>query len=396
MPDDLRTLLATTAFRAADVESLLDPKGRAWVKFDPELGYVQRDILLRDGVDNSLSTYSYEPTGQRKMINWAGQPCRINTYGDSYTQCQQVSDDETWQERLAAHLGEPIRNFGCAGYGVYQSYRRALRMESSDCAAEYVILNIFHDDHVRSLDSSRWIRSAWNERNRPPEQPYLLHGLPWSHVRYDLRKASFAERPGLCATEDDLRALSNPDRFYEAFKDDTIVRLFVLEIGGEVDVSESEALAEALGVGVNLRDPARRREDALRLHVAYGLKATEYILDKMRTWIEARGKKLMILLSYGRSRLAELLRGEGKDRFDRTFLEYLDRNGFLYVDGLRKHLEDFRKYNLSYEDYTDRYYVRAAGAAVFGHYNPLGNLFFAFSIKDELVSWLNPKPSAYR
>ena len=39
-------------------------------------------------------------------------------------QCYQVSDGETWQEYLAAHLDEPIRNFGMGGYGVYQACRR--------------------------------------------------------------------------------------------------------------------------------------------------------------------------------------------------------------------------------------------------------------------------------
>ncbi len=395
MPVEVKTLLARTAFRAAEVEKILDRHGEAWVKFDPELGYVQREIFLRDGMDSSLSTYTYEPAGQRKMVNYPDRPCRINTYGNSYTQCQQVSDDETWQERLAAHIGEPIRNFGCAGYGVYQSYRRALRMEATDSTAEYVILNVFHDDHVRSLDSSRWIRSAWRERERPPDEPYLLHGLPWSHVRFDLKKGQFVELPGLCRTEDDLRALCNPARFCEAFKDDAIVRLFTLQIGGEVGIEEFEALAEALGVEVDLRNPAKRKDDALKLHIAYGLKASEYILDKMRAWLESKGKKLMVLLSYGRSRLGDLLKGEGKDRFDRAFIDYLERNNVPYVDVLRKHLEDYRKFSLSYEDYTDRYYVRAAGAAVFGHYNPLGNLFFAFSIKDEVLNWLHPKPPAY-
>jgi hypothetical protein len=31
-----------------------------------------------------------------------------------------------------------------------------------------------------------------------------------------------------------------------------------------------------------------------------------------------------------------------------------------------------------------------------GHYNPRGNHFFAYSIKDKIVSWLDPKPVPYR
>ena len=32
--------------------------------------------------------------------------------GDSFTHCDQVSDGETWQEFLASHIREPVKNFG--------------------------------------------------------------------------------------------------------------------------------------------------------------------------------------------------------------------------------------------------------------------------------------------
>jgi hypothetical protein len=35
----------------------------------------------------SLSFYSYGEYGERSLVNYAGQPCRINTYGDSFTAC---------------------------------------------------------------------------------------------------------------------------------------------------------------------------------------------------------------------------------------------------------------------------------------------------------------------
>ena len=87
---------------------------------------------MKDDIEDSYTLAHYEPTGERRMLNYADQPCRINTYGNSFTQCQQVSDGETWQEYLAAHMGEPIRNFGIGGYGVYQAYRRMLREEKTE------------------------------------------------------------------------------------------------------------------------------------------------------------------------------------------------------------------------------------------------------------------------
>ena len=73
----------------------------------------------------------------RKTINYADKKCRINAYGDSFTQCHQVSDGETWEEILAAHFGEPIRNFGVGGWSVYQAYLRMKREEKKDSRGIY-------------------------------------------------------------------------------------------------------------------------------------------------------------------------------------------------------------------------------------------------------------------
>ena len=186
MTDLIKQILKTTTYRRLDVEAVLDPQKPSWCSFDPEIGYVPRAIVLQDGMDFCRTTYTFEPAGQRKMVNYAGQPCRINTYGDSFTQSQQVSDDESWQERLAAHIGEPIRNFGIGGHSVFTAYKRLLRMEAGECSAEYLLLTIYDDDHVRNLDASRWIRTQWNDRDRPRERAWPLHGLPWAHLRYDL------------------------------------------------------------------------------------------------------------------------------------------------------------------------------------------------------------------
>jgi hypothetical protein len=350
---------------------------------------------MKDGECGSYSTYTYEKSGQRKMTSYATQPCRINTYGDSFTQCQQVSDDETWQERLASHIGEPVRNFGCGGYGVYQAYRRALRMEANECSSEYIILGIFDDDHVRNLDAARWIRTQWQQKDRPPEKSWPLHGLPWDHIRFDLDKRSFVEKTGFCRTEDDLRTLCDPEKFYEVFRDDQIVRLFVLEIGGQVDyVDDLQALAKIFDVEVDLKDPKRRRDDALRLHTAYGLKSTEYVLEKMCQWLEDQGKKLMVILFYPKYAIRDYI--TRNYRFDEPFLKFLAHKNILYIDTLLEHVADYKAYGLSNSDYLDRFYIQPAGAAFFGHYNPTGNFFIATSIKNEIINWLSPKPPAYR
>src|SRR5262245_13785602 len=130
-------------------------RGPSWARFDPELGYVLGNSLPTDGVDGSATISTARPDGARTAFMYVDRPCRINTYGDSFTQCHQVSDGETWQEYLAAHLGEPIRNFGMGGYGAYQAYRRMAREERTDHGAKYVIFYIWGDDHIRSLAGCR-------------------------------------------------------------------------------------------------------------------------------------------------------------------------------------------------------------------------------------------------
>jgi hypothetical protein len=86
--------------------------GPSWARFDPELAYGLDNYLPQDGMDKSATISTIQDNGARTSFLYAGKKCRINTYGDSFTQCHQVSDGETWQEYLAGRLGEPVRNFG--------------------------------------------------------------------------------------------------------------------------------------------------------------------------------------------------------------------------------------------------------------------------------------------
>lgn len=386
MSDDVLNLLSERAYRAEDVERFLDPAVPTWARFDPELGYVLGDIVMKDGMEGSCTFSRYEPGGQRRMLQFADRPCRVNTYGDSFTQCHQSSDGETWQEYLAAHLGEPIRNFGVGGYGVYQAYRRALRVEAGELAAPYVVLNIWDDDHVRNLDASRWLRLGDFARQLGDRRYILFHGNPWVHLRFDPGNSRFVERTSLCSTPDDLRRLCDADRFCETFKDDPIVRLHVLKGGGRVDrLDDLEALSEAFGLRLDLRHDDTRARHAAQLHIEYGLRATEYVLDRMRAWADAEGRRLMVLLS---CRMSAIIRAaEGKPRFDQRMLDYLATHEIPFVDGLSKHVEDFDRFRISPQEYAERYYI--------GHYSPAGNHFFAFAVKNTLVDWLDPKPPAY-
>lgn len=116
-----RELIRALLYTRADIDDWLALRAFPFAKYDRELGYLHRDRQFAEGLDGAICTYRYDANGARHTSAYADRPCRINTYGNSFTSCEQVSDGETWQEVLAAHLGEPIRNFGIGGYSVYQA-----------------------------------------------------------------------------------------------------------------------------------------------------------------------------------------------------------------------------------------------------------------------------------
>ena len=75
-------------------------KNNAGWTFDPELGFVLKDSVRHDGINKTLTYFHYEETGARRSSNFPDQVSRIHTYGNSFTHCDQVNDEETWQEYL--------------------------------------------------------------------------------------------------------------------------------------------------------------------------------------------------------------------------------------------------------------------------------------------------------
>jgi hypothetical protein len=118
----------------------------------------------------------------------------------------------------------------------------------------------------------------------------------------------------------------------------------------------------------------------------YSFAATKYILNKAKEFAEKNNKKLMIVL-FDPSRVTRILLNSGS-RYDQEIVDFLKNNGFNFFDMNLVHVEDFKSFNLSVDQYFRRYFI--------GHYNPAGNHFFAFSICPGIVSWLDPKPVIYK
>ena len=360
----------------------------SWAKFDSELGYILGNYFPNDGWNDSRTISTSNPIGHRTSFVYKTLPCRINTYGNSFTQCHQVSDAETWQEYLAGHLGEPIRNFGMGGFGVYQSYRRMLREEQTDNAADNIILYIWGDDHIRSLFRSRYVViGEWNHKtNKMEGVGKMFHGNFWSNIEMNLETGMLEEFDNRIKTKEDLYQMTNKEWMYNQLKDDLGIQLHLLKNGKIHDFSEQKMVLLAKHLRVSF-DPkaADIQKEAENLLKHYSYAATKYILNKAKLFAEAKAKKLMVVLFDPYRVTKQLIKGE--NRTDQTIVDYLESNQFDYFDMNVVHAEDFKNFNLDLDQYYQRYFI--------GHYNPSGNHFFAYSIAPVLVDWLEPKPVTY-
>jgi hypothetical protein len=375
--------LKASAVPRATIDGFI--RGPSWARFDPELGYVLGNYLPTDGIDRSATLSTVGPDGARTSFMYAGKKCRINTYGDSFTQCHQVSDGETWQEYLAAHLGEPIRNFGMGGYGVYQAYRRMIREERTDHGAEYLVLYLWGDDHIRSLLRCRRtiLYTNWDDQGGR-----MFHGNFWPNVEMDPATGQFVEKENLLPTPDSLYRMADPAWMVEHLGDDLALELYAFKLGyiRGLDRERIGKLAARLDVPIDWSEVETLPAQAGVLLDRYSLRATRFILEKSRDFARKGGKRLLVVLFDPYRALGEMRRGE--PRYDREIVDYLRREGFRFFDMNEVHLRDFRESGLPYDAYQKQYLI--------GHYNPRGNHFFAYAIKDKVVDWLDPKPITYR
>jgi len=359
----------------------------SWAQFDPEVGYIMGNYMPHDGMDKSSTISTIQKDGRRTNMVYADKPCRINTYGNSFTQCHQVSDAETWQEYLAGHLGEPVQNFGMGGFGVYQAYRRLIRRESVDKNSKYVILYMWGDDYVRSVFRCRYATyyTHWNDYGG-----YMFHGNFWSNVEMNLDSGKIEEKENRISKKEDVYKMSDPDFMYENLKDDGMVQLHLLAynmVNTDVDVKGLARLAQILEVKeIDFSDKDTMIKTASALKNKYSFTATKYILNKTKEFCTNNNKNLLLIHFDPYGVFRPMTRGEV--RYDQEVIDYIKENRFRFFDMNEVHLKDLKKFNVSLDEYMERYFI--------GHYNPSGNHFFAYALKDELIDWLDPKPITYQ
>jgi hypothetical protein len=315
------------------------------------------------------------------MSNYKEKTCRINTYGNSYTQCHQVSDHETWQEVLAAHFQEPVRNFGIGGWSVYQAYLRMLK-EEQRTPTEYIILNIYEDDHKRNLDSWRNIRIRKHPQHIEATLPY---------VKVDLKNEKITEYKNPCLTKESVYDLCDLVKTYQIFKDDFVLKIMLAHRNSKMknpfkSYSKLMDLIKTHGIKTNIDSSATLAQEAEEFHQRTAIFSTKNIINKFEKYAKENSKRILYVLSYSGRTVAKFI--EEGSRFDQDFIRFLNKKGVTYIDLLIEHKKDYEKYKISLEDYINSYFI--------GHYNPRGNFFCANTLRETLIQFLDPKPLPYR
>jgi hypothetical protein len=352
--DYLQSLLPTHE----DVDQWLAGKAFPFSKYDAELGYLHIDRDFKEGQDGAICQYRYDQLGARRMFVHAGQPCRINSYGDSFTSCEQVSDGETWQEALAAHLGEPVRNYGIGGYSVYQAYLRMLR-EEQRAPAQCIIFNIFDDDHARNLLGWQRFKFGVNRKSINSTVP---------HVKVDLEAGRITNCPNACPTVQSVHDLCDLEQAYCMFRDDFYLHNRVMWTARR---TQGESIP-----------PTDYDDQRLMKH---GILATTQIVARIDQFAKENGKLVLYVLSYGAYTIKRFI--EKGARFDQELIDYLHEAKLPYVDLMQAHAADAARFKGTADEALARYFI--------SHYNALGNQFCAFAMKDALMRRLDPKPPAY-
>ncbi|MBT3383616.1 MAG: hypothetical protein HN778_02210 [Prolixibacteraceae bacterium] len=378
---EMRQFLSGLLYTKKEVDDYFADKAFPFSKHSPEFGWLLRDAYFRDGVNNSISVYNYaKPDGERLMSNYADKPCRINTYGNSFTQCHQVSDHETWQEVLAGNIQEPLKNFGIGGWGVYQAYLRMLK-EEKRTPSEYIIFNIYSDDHYRNLD-------AWRNIRRAKHQQFIEPPLPFMKV--DLKNKTYSEHKNLTPNKEDFYKLCDIDETYKMFKDDFVAKIRIAhnksdERNENLDFKEIHALTQTHGIETALDSNTTMSKVVSTYHRECALFSTKIIIEKIEKFATENNKKVLFVLSYPAGYLAQA--HEENLRWDQSIIDFITSKKLPLVDLGQAHFNEYKQFNIEFKDYLAKYFI--------GHYNPLGNMFCAQACSGKLIEMLNPKPAPY-
>ena len=133
-----------------------------------------RRTFIAEGFHDPVLGWDYEPLTEYQFQNTVGEPYAvsfdadgsrsdglpskqllINTYGDSFTWCDEVDNDQTWQYFLESSLGYEVKNFGVGAYGTDQALLKLEGHLARGVSAPITVLGILDENINRVVTSFR-------------------------------------------------------------------------------------------------------------------------------------------------------------------------------------------------------------------------------------------------
>lgn len=138
--------------RHADIINNFIEQKTNYVTFSPNLGWA----IKRNG---SSKLYRANSSGIRSDKEYALTPrrgvLRISAFGDSFTHCDGVSNNETWQSIMESYDSNmEVINFGVSAYGTDQAYLRYLE-EGGQYKSHIVLIGFMTENIYRNVNTYR-------------------------------------------------------------------------------------------------------------------------------------------------------------------------------------------------------------------------------------------------
>lgn len=123
------------------------------IGYDSELGWIRKPNTAGNENSKGIETkWTIDSKGCRVNPGFEKERSTISCYGDSFTFCRQVNDDETWEHYLSKLQKTNVQNFGVGNYGLDQALLR-LKREYPRNKTNIVILAVVPDTISRVLSS---------------------------------------------------------------------------------------------------------------------------------------------------------------------------------------------------------------------------------------------------
>lgn len=126
--------------------------------YDKEIGWIRKPNTSHfENGKYGQTRWTINSKGSRTNPDYDDIDSKISCYGDSFTFCRQVNDNETWEHILSRFSKTNVTNFGVGNYGLDQVLLR-LKREYDQHPTKTVVIGVVPDTISRIL-------SVWKHYN---------------------------------------------------------------------------------------------------------------------------------------------------------------------------------------------------------------------------------------